>query len=63
MNLEGRPERLAIAVYRAIGASLAIALMEGLASLGNQPLARVPFVTSIVLVLAMPDSVRHGRAP
>jgi CBS-domain-containing membrane protein len=49
-------ERLSIALYRAFGAGLAITLMELLARLAEEPLARVPFVTSIVLVTALPDS-------
>lgn len=43
-------------LYRAIGAGIAIALMEALARLAGEPLARVPFVTSIVLTLGMPES-------
>jgi CBS-domain-containing membrane protein len=50
------PERMTIALYRAFGAGLAITLMEMLARLADEPLARVPFVTSIVLVTALPDS-------
>ena len=42
--------------YRAIGAGIAIALMEALARLAGEPLVRVPFVTSIVLTLGVPDS-------
>jgi CBS-domain-containing membrane protein len=42
--------------YRAVGAGVAIAVMELLARLAHQPLARVPFVTSIVLTMALPDS-------
>jgi CBS-domain-containing membrane protein len=47
---------LAVWIYRAIGAGLAIAVMELLALIGHQPLARLPFVTSIVLTMAVPDS-------
>jgi CBS-domain-containing membrane protein len=43
-------------IYRAVGAGLAIAVMELLARIGHQPLARVPFVTSIVLTMSLPDS-------
>lgn len=43
-------------IYRAVGAAVAIALMELLAHLAGEPLARVPFVTSIVLVMALPGS-------
>ena len=42
--------------YRAVGAAAAIGMMEMLARVAGQPLARVPFVTSIVLVMALPDS-------
>jgi hypothetical protein len=47
---------LAVWIYRAIGAGLAIAVMELLALIGHQPLARLPFVTSIVLTMSTPDS-------
>jgi CBS-domain-containing membrane protein len=43
-------------LYRAFGAGVAIAIMELLARAGHQPLMRVPFVTSIVLTMALPDS-------
>jgi CBS-domain-containing membrane protein len=43
-------------LYRAIGAGVAIAIMEALAKLGHHEAARVPFVTSIVLALAAPES-------
>jgi CBS-domain-containing membrane protein len=45
-----------VPLYRALGAGLAIAAMEALAAVAQEPVARVPFVTSIVLVLALPDS-------
>jgi CBS-domain-containing membrane protein len=48
--------RVTIWLYRAIGAGIAIVLMEALARLAGEPLARVPFVTSIVLTLGMPES-------
>lgn len=49
--------RLAMAcLYRALGAGLAIGLMESLARLGHHEAVRVPFVTSIVLTLFGPDS-------
>ena len=41
---------------RAFGAAIAIGIMELLAGWGHEELGRVPFVTSIVLVLALPDS-------
>jgi len=40
----------------ALGVGLAIAIMVGLADLAGYPYAAVPFVTSIVLVLAAPAS-------
>lgn len=43
-------------LHRAVGAAVAIGIMEVLARLAGEPLARVPFVTSIVLVMAMPES-------
>lgn len=43
-------------LYRAAGAGLAIALMEVLARVAAEPLARVPFVTSIVLAFGLPDN-------
>jgi CBS-domain-containing membrane protein len=43
-------------IFRAFGAGLAIAVMELLAGLAGEPLARVPFVTSIVLVMTLPSS-------
>lgn len=38
-------------LYRALGAAIAIGIMEGLARLGQLEEVRVPFVTSIVLTL------------
>lgn len=46
----------AVWLYRALGAGVAMAIMEAFARFGHQELARVPFVTSIVLTLAAPDS-------
>ena len=43
-------------IHRAVGAGIAIGLMELLAYWGGDPLARVPFVTSIVLVTLLPQS-------
>lgn len=43
-------------LHRAVGAAVAIGIMEVLARLAGEPLARVPFVTSIVLVMALPES-------
>ncbi|WP_072397151.1 HPP family protein [Hyphomicrobium sp. CS1GBMeth3] len=42
-------------LHRSVGAGLAICLMEVLAHAAGEPLARVPFVTSIVLVLTLPE--------
>src|SRR6478672_11865159 len=49
-------QQVAIWAYRAAGAGLAIALMEALAQFAGEPVLRVPFVTSIVLTLALPES-------
>jgi CBS-domain-containing membrane protein len=49
-------QQIAVHLYRAIGAGIAIALMEVLARVADEPLSRVPFVTSIVLVMALPES-------
>lgn len=49
-------QQIVVNLYRATGAGIAIALMELLARVAEEPLARVPFVTSIVLVMALPDS-------
>ena len=55
--MEGASLRLVIiALYRALGAALAIAIMEALAPIAQEPISRIPFVTSIVLVLALPES-------
>jgi CBS-domain-containing membrane protein len=43
-------------LHRAVGAGIAIAAMELLARLDGEPASRVPFVTSIVLVMALPES-------
>lgn len=43
-------------LHRAVGAAIAIIIMEMLARAAAEPLARVPFVTSIVLVMALPGS-------
>jgi CBS-domain-containing membrane protein len=42
--------------HRALGAAIAIGLMELLAYWAGEPLARIPFVTSIVLVTLLPRS-------
>jgi len=52
-----------VLAYRALGAGFAIAIMEWLGPLTGEPISRVPFVTSIVLVMAVPTSpVAHPRA-
>ena len=51
------PLRQVIALlYRAIGAGLAIGIMEGSARLGHLETIRLPFVTSIVLTLFASES-------
>jgi CBS-domain-containing membrane protein len=45
-----------IVLYRALGAAVAIAGMEVFGTAIAEPLFRVPFVTSIVLVMALPNS-------
>jgi len=50
-------ERAIIPGYRALGAGLAIGIMEMLAGMAQEPVSRVPFVTSIVLVMALPESL------
>jgi CBS-domain-containing membrane protein len=48
--------RVSVILYRAVGAGVAIALMEVLARFAGEPMSRVPFVTSIVLAMALPNS-------
>jgi hypothetical protein len=48
--------RVVVWMYRAPGAGLAIGIMELLARVAQEPFARVPFVTSIVMALSLPDS-------
>jgi CBS-domain-containing membrane protein len=43
-------------LYRALGAGMAIGVMESLARFGHHEAARVPFVTSIVLTMAAPEA-------
>jgi CBS-domain-containing membrane protein len=47
--------RTIIWLHRAVGAGIAIGVMELLARWDGEPLLRVPFVTSIVLVTAVPE--------
>jgi CBS-domain-containing membrane protein len=49
-------QRIALWLYRAIGAGIAIGVMELLAPFSGESLSRLPFVTSIVLTLAAPDN-------
>ncbi len=51
-----RRDRIVLALYRSLGAGVGIGLMEFFANLANEPLARVPFVTSIVLTMALPEA-------
>jgi CBS-domain-containing membrane protein len=43
-------------LYRSLGAAIAIAIMEWLASMIEEPSSHIPFVTSIILVMALPDA-------
>jgi CBS-domain-containing membrane protein len=54
--MKGRRPGAPVWAFRAVGAGLAIVIMELLAGLTGEPLARIPFVTSIVLVMALPSS-------
>ena len=45
-------------LYRSTGTATAMVIMELLAGYVEEPLWRVPFVTSIVLVTALPDSLK-----
>src|SRR5260221_7085817 len=57
---EGKGEsdliQIAIWLYRAVGAAVAIGVMELLAHIAQEPLSQIPFVTSIMLAFASPDS-------
>lgn len=48
--------RLALWAWQGLGGALAVGGMEVAAHLGETPLALIPFATSIVLVLGLPDS-------
>lgn len=48
--------RLALWCWQGLGGALAVGTMEVAAWLGETPLALLPFVTSIVLVLGMPEA-------
>ena len=43
-------------LYRSLGAAIAIAIMEWLAGMIDEPTSHIPFVTSIILVMALPDA-------
>jgi CBS-domain-containing membrane protein len=55
-SLRQMRQSITVWLYRAAGAGIAIGMMEAFAHLSNQPLTLVPFVTSIVLTLILPDS-------
>jgi CBS-domain-containing membrane protein len=57
----GGVQQVVVWLYRAVGTAVAIAIMELLARGFGEPLIRVPFVTSIVLTLALPRS--EGARP
>jgi hypothetical protein len=48
--------RVVVWMYRALGAGLAIGIMELLARVAQEPFERVPFVTSMVMALSLPDT-------
>jgi len=48
--------RIVVWLYRALGAATAIGIMELLSDVAHEPLSQVPFVTSIVLTLSLPES-------
>ncbi|MFS8036991.1 HPP family protein [Xanthobacter sp. AM11] len=48
--------RLALWAWQGLGGALAVGVMEIAAWLGETPLALIPFATSIVLVLGMPEA-------
>lgn len=50
------PPRLRFAVVAGLGTMIAIGVMEFLATSLGKPLALIPFVTSIVLVLSLPEA-------
>ncbi len=52
------PNPIHHAFVTAAGGGLGIAMMVGLAQLAGLPLVAVPFTTSIVLVMAAPESVQ-----
>lgn len=48
--------RLRLALIGGLGTAIAIGLMEAAATRFDRPLASIPFVTSIVLVLCLPEA-------
>src|SRR5436190_9748376 len=58
MCMHGEPtlRQALVFLYRSTGTAGAMGIMELLAGYVEEPLWRVPFVTSIVLVTALPDS-------
>jgi CBS-domain-containing membrane protein len=48
--------QIGLFAYRAAGTAAAIGIMEWLSAYSGEPLWRVPFVTSIVLVTTLPQS-------
>lgn len=53
---DGQYARLRDATLAGIGSALAIGVMELLSIASNFPMAVIPFATSIVLVIALPDA-------
>lgn len=43
-------------VWRGLGAALAVGGLEGAAALGETPVSLIPFVTSIAVVMGMPEA-------
>lgn len=54
-NRRRLPARLRLALFGGLGVAIAIYAMELAADRFGRPLATIPFVTSIVLVLCLPD--------
>jgi CBS-domain-containing membrane protein len=49
---------LPVLFYRAAGCGIAIAIMEWLSAYAGEPLSRVPFVTSMVMMLPQSEAAR-----
>lgn len=43
-------------LWRGLGAALAVGALEGAAALGETPVSLIPFVTSIAVVMGMPEA-------